>query len=172
MLTRLVGQDLLVAGAALHRIGVDGDGLVWLTECGLMPRDSVTDLIAQGRGTGLPVLAATTSGPAAAQLAELTNVVVMHRMADAAAARQLAAVAVGGEPLPPPEARGGAVPQAPRTDPDDPGRRSAGPAISLPGLSGLGDGEFLLAVKQPRRLVPRGRLVRTRIPGPRTREGA
>ena len=42
----------------------------------------------------------------------------------------------------------------------------------LPGLSGLGDGEFLLAVKQPRRLVPRGRLVRTRIPGPRTREGA
>ncbi len=167
MLTRLVGQDLLVAGAALNRIGVDGDGLVWLTECGLMPRDSVTDLIAQGRGTGLPVLAATTSGPAAAQLAELTNVVVMHRMADAAAARQLAAVAAGGEPLPPPEARGSAVPQAPRTDPGDPG-----PAISLSGLSGLGDGEFLLAVKQPRRVVPRGRLVRTRIPRLRAREGA
>ncbi len=167
MLTRLVGQDLLVAGAALNRIGVDGDGLVWLTECGLMPRDSVTDLIAQGRGTGLPVLAATTSGPAAAQLAELTNVVVMHRMADAAAARQLAAVAVGGEPLPPPEARGGAVPQAPRTDPGDPGS-----AVSLSGLSGLGDGEFLLAVKQPRRVVPRGRLVRTRIPRLRAREGA
>src|ERR1700683_2748259 len=92
-LPRLVGQDLLAAGAALHRIGVDGDGIVWLTECGLMPRDSVADLIAQGRGTGLPVLAATTSGPAAAQLAELTNVVVMHRMAAAAAARQLATAA-------------------------------------------------------------------------------
>jgi hypothetical protein len=173
MLTRLVGQDLLAAGTSLHRIGVDGDGLVWLTECGRMPRDSVTDLIAQGRGTGLPVLAATTSGPAAAQLAELTNVVVMHRMADATAARQLASVAVGGEPLPTTEARGGAVPQAPRTDPDDPGPAVSPPDLAkLPGLSGLGDGEFLLAVKQPRRLVPRGRLVRTRIPGPRTREGA
>ena len=106
MLTRLVGQDLLAAGAALRQIGVDGDGIVWLTECGLMSRDSVTDLIAQGRGTGLPVLAATTSGPAAAQLAELTNVVVMHRMADAASARQLAAAAGGGEPVPPPEAFG------------------------------------------------------------------
>ena len=114
MLTRLVGQDLLAAGASLHRIGVDGDGLVWLTECGRMPRDSVTDLIAQGRGTGLPVLAATTSGPAAAQLAELTNVVVMHRMADATAARQLASVAVGGEPAAAPggpRRRGPAGPQ-------------------------------------------------------------
>jgi hypothetical protein len=136
MLTRLVGQDLLAAGAALHRIGVDGDGIVWLTECGLMPRDSVADLIAQGRSTGLPVLAATTSGPAAAQLAELTNVVVMHRMADAAAARELAAA-------------------------DE---------VAVPDT--LGDGEFLLAVKQPRRVVPRARLVRSRIPGPRTRGGS
>ncbi len=159
MLTRLVGQDLLAAGAALHRIGVDGDGIVWLTECGLMPRDSVADLIAQGRGSGLPVLAATTSGPAAAQLAELANVVVMHRMADAAAARQLAAVAAaadGGEPLPPPPAR-------------SEGTASAG---SASGPDALGDGEFLLAVKQPRRVVPRARLVRSRIPGPRARGGS
>ena len=153
MLTRLVGQDLLAAGAALHRIGVDGDGIVWLTECGLMPRDSVADLIAQGRGTGLPVLAATTSGPAAAQLAELTNVVVMHRMADAAATRQLAAAAAAdvGEPLP----------VGPASGPD----QAVGPDT-------LGDGEFLLAVKQPRRVVPRARLVRTRIPGPRARGGS
>jgi hypothetical protein len=134
MLTRLVGQDLLAAGAALHRIGVDGDGIVWLTECGLMPRDSVADLIAQGRGTGLPVLAATTSGPAAAQLAELTNVVVMHRMADTSA--------------------------GPASGPDQ-----------MVGPDALGDGEFLLAVKQPRRVVPRARLVRSRIPGPRARGG-
>ncbi len=152
MLTRLVGQDLLAAGAALHRIGVDGDGIVWLTECGLMPRDSVADLIAQGRGTGLPVLAATTSGPAAAQLAELTNVVVMHRMADAAAARQLAAAAADG---------GVTAPADPASGPD----KAAGP-------DALGDGEFLLAVKQPRRVVPRARLVRTRIPGPRARGGS
>src|SRR5580704_17949585 len=34
MLTRLICEDLLAAGAALSRIGVDGDGLVWLPECG------------------------------------------------------------------------------------------------------------------------------------------
>jgi hypothetical protein len=85
MLTRLVGQDLLTAGAALHAIGVDGDGIVWLTECGSMPRSSVTELIARGPDAGLPVLATTTSAPAAAELAELTNVVVAHRMDQEAA---------------------------------------------------------------------------------------
>jgi hypothetical protein len=85
MLARLVCQDLLTASAALHRIGVDGDGIVWLTECGSMPRASVTDVIARGPGTGLPVLAATTSAPTAAELAELANVIVALRMADEAA---------------------------------------------------------------------------------------
>jgi hypothetical protein len=85
MLARLVCQDLLTAGAALHRIGVDGDGIVWLTECGPMPRGSVVDVIASGPGTGLPVLAATTSAPVAAEIAELANVVVALRMADEAA---------------------------------------------------------------------------------------
>jgi hypothetical protein len=124
MLTRLVCRDLLAAGAALHGIGVDGDGIVWLVECGAMPRSSVTELIARGPGAGLPVLAATTSAPAAAELAELTNVVLAHRMDDQAAPR------------------------------------------SLGGLSALRTGEFLLAVKDPRRLVPRAVFVRARIPAP------
>ena len=124
MLTRLVCQDLLTAGAALRGIGVGGDGVVWLAECGSMPRGSVTELIARGPGAGLPVLAATSFAPAAAELAELANVVVAHRM-DAAAA---------------------------------PG--------SLDGLSALRPGEFLLTVKNPRRLVPRADFVRARIPPP------
>jgi hypothetical protein len=124
MLTRLVCQDLLTAGAALRGIGVGGDGIVWLAECGSMPRGSVTELIARGPGAGLPVLAATTSAPAAAELAELTNVVVAHRMADEATPR------------------------------------------SLDGLSALRAGEFLLTVKNPRRLVPRAAFVRARIPSP------
>ena len=124
MLTRLVCQDLLTAGAALRGIGVGGDGIVWLAECGSMPRSSVTELIARGPGAGLPVLAATTSAPAAAELAELTNVVVAHRMEDQAAPR------------------------------------------SLDGLSALRAGEFLLMVKNPRRLVPRAAFVRARIPSP------
>ncbi len=124
MLTRLVCQDLLTAGAALRGIGVGGDGIVWLAECGSMPRSSVTELIARGPGAGLPVLAATTSAPAAAELAELTNVVVAHRMEDQTAPR------------------------------------------SLDGLSALRAGEFLLMVKNPRRLVPRAAFVRARIPSP------
>jgi hypothetical protein len=124
MLTRLVCQDLLTAGAALRGIGVGGDGIVWLAECGSMPRGSVTELIARGPGAGLPVLAATTSAPAAAELAELTNVVVAHRMEDQATPR------------------------------------------SLDGLSALRAGEFLLMVKNPRRLVPRAAFVRARIPSP------
>lgn len=80
MLTRLIGQDLLAAGAALSRIGVDGDGLVWLAGCGSMPRSSVTEMFKRGPEAGLPVLATTTSGPAAAELVSMANVVVAHRM--------------------------------------------------------------------------------------------
>jgi hypothetical protein len=56
-------------------------------------------MIARGPGTGLPVLAVTTFPQVATELAELTNVVVMHRMTDDDAARQLAEAA--GAPRPP-----------------------------------------------------------------------
>jgi hypothetical protein len=134
MLTRLICEDLLAAGSALNGIGVEADGLVWLPECGLLPRRPVTDMIARGPGTGLPVLAVTTVPQVAAELAELTNVVVIHRMTDAATARQLA------------EAAGAAV-----------------GAVGASGLP-LGEREFLLTVKNPQRLVPRAQLVRARIP--------
>jgi DNA-binding GntR family transcriptional regulator len=144
MLTRLVGQDLLAAGAALGGIGVDGDGIIWLTECGSLPRASVTEMITRGRGAGLPVLAGTNSAHVAADLADLVNVVVARRMDDAAAAQRLAATA-GADSVRPPE----------------PG---AGPHPAPTGLSALCAGEFLLAVKSPRRLVPRGLLVQARVP--------
>jgi hypothetical protein len=91
-------------------------------------------MIARGPGTGLPVLAVTTVPQVAAELAELTNVVVIHRLTDAATARQLA------------EAAGAAV-----------------GAVGASGLP-LGEREFLLTVKNPQRLVPRAQLVRARIP--------
>ncbi len=146
MLTRLVCQDLLAAGAALHGIGVDGDGMVWLAECGALPRQPVTEMIGRGPASGLPVLAATTSAQVAADLADLSNVVVACRMEDTAAARRLLG------PAPPPDQEAGAT----------------GPAA-------LRDGEFLLAVKNPPRLVPRGLLVPARVPQAGTRrawEGA
>ena len=84
MLTRLVGQDLLAAGVALHGIGVTGDGIVWLTECAALPRPPVAEMIARGRDTGLPVLADTSSAQVAADLADLVNVVVTLPMQDTA----------------------------------------------------------------------------------------
>ena len=156
MLTRLVCQDLLAAGAALNGIGVDGDGIVWLSECGALPRHAVTDMIARGPGTGLPVLAATTSAPVAADLADLVNVVVAYRMDDAAVARRLS------------EVTGAAAPAGPGrpAEPDvsaSPGAK-AGPVAGAVDLSALRPGEFHLAVKNPQRLVPRGLLVRARVP--------
>src|SRR5580704_18318285 len=112
MLTRLVCQDLLAAGAALNGIGVDGDGIIWLSECGSVPRHSVADMIARGSSTGLPVLAATTSAPVAADLADLVNVVVAYRIDDAAATRRLSEVTGATAPAGParPEPGKGASP--------------------------------------------------------------
>jgi hypothetical protein len=78
--------------------------------------------------------------------------VVAYRMDDAAAAGRLsevtsaAALAGPGRPLAP----GASV--------------GPGPVAGAADLSALRDGEFLLAVKNPRRLVPRGLLVRARVP--------
>ena len=144
MLTRLVCQDLLAAGAALNGIGVDGDGIIWLAECGALPRPPVSEMIARGRDTGLPVLAATTSAQVAADLADMVNVVVAHRTQDTAMAARLASIA-----------------------PDPVEERDPAMAGTLgPGSpAALRDGEFLLAVKHPPRLVPRGLLVRARVTG-------
>jgi hypothetical protein len=170
MLTRLVGQDLLAAGTALHGIGVDADAVVWLAECGAMPRAAVTDMIARGPAVGLPVLATTTSARAAAELAELTNVVVIHRVTEAATAHQLAAVTGAADPLPPAQ---GFLTAGNPAEPAGPGV-SAGPGfppVTRAGyLSALQDCEFVLAVKNPRRLVPCACLVRARIP-PSARPG-
>jgi hypothetical protein len=178
MLTRLICQDLLSAGAALHGIGVGGDGIVWLAECGSMPRTAVTGMIARGPETGLPVLATTTSAQAAADLAGLANVVVAHRVNDTAAAQQIAAdVGLRFPPLSAgsryPESAAGFLHQVEPGYPVDPGypvgpaKRAGlwpGPAAAVGGVSALRDGEFLLAVKDPFRVVPRGLLVRARIP--------
>ena len=167
MLCRLVGQDLLAAGSALNRIGVDGDGLVWLAECGSMPRRPVTDMIAHGAQAGLPVLATTTAAPVAADLASLVNVVVAHQLDAAAAARLLAALGLSS--LEPPAlagATGGGPP-----DPASPGMSRTEPASSPAQLSTLGPGEFLLAVRNPPRVVPHGRAVRARVPALRHGHG-
>ncbi|HET9972742.1 MAG TPA: hypothetical protein VFQ68_31215 [Streptosporangiaceae bacterium] len=155
MLDRLICQDLLRAGATRDGTSegdADGDGLIWLSECAALPRQAVTSLIARGRPAGLPVLAATTSAPVAADLADLVNVVIAHRMADgaavpwatdgAAASREAGGVTASW-------AAGGAA--ASRL------AAAADPAT-------LRDGEFVMAVRDPPRLVPSGLLVPARVP--------
>ena len=93
MLTRLICQDLLAAGPVRNGTGADGNGLIWLAECAALARQPVSDLIARGRAAGLPVLAATTSAPVAAGLADLVNVVLALRMADAESGAQAAGLA-------------------------------------------------------------------------------
>src|ERR1035441_297950 len=180
MLTRLVCQDLLAAGAALSAIDVEGDGIIWLAECGSLPRQAVTDLIARGPGTGVPVLAATTSPQAAAELAELTNVVVAHRMTDAATARQLAAAVGADGPARPPGDSGDGAQLTPGPAADATplaALRAGGVLLAVqhpqrlgrappPPLAAPRDGEFLLAVKHPKRLVWPAQLVRARVPLP------
>jgi hypothetical protein len=176
MLTRLICQDLLAAGDALNGIGIDGDGIVWLAECGSLPRPSVAGLIARGQGTGLPVLAGTTSAQVAVDLADLVNVMVAHRTDDTAAARRLSAVAAAAAPAGPARPLDPGQPPDPGRPPDrgrapdlgadqNPGANPGlGPAVPAVDLSVLRDGEFLLAVKNPRRLIPRGLVVRARVP--------
>jgi hypothetical protein len=156
MLARLVGQDLLAAGEALHRMGVDGDGIIWLTECGSMPASSVTDMIARGPDTGLPVLAVTTAAHVAAELAELTNVLVVHQMTDESAARQLLLLAAA-------DPTGCPDPVLPGAGPGSAADPWSAPSAAAADPSSLRDGEFLLAVKNPPRLVPRAVAVRARI---------
>ncbi|HEX5299211.1 MAG TPA: hypothetical protein VFW50_19680 [Streptosporangiaceae bacterium] len=146
MLDRLICQDLLRTGATRDGTpegDADGDGLIWLSECAALPRQAVTRLIARGRSAGLPVLAATTSAPVAADLADLVNVVIAHRMADGAAVPWVADGAAASR-----EAGGTAASRLPA---------AADPAT-------LRDGEFVMAVRDPPRLVPSGLLVPARVP--------
>ena len=80
MLTRLICQDLLTVGAALRGLGVDGDGI---GVAGRLRLDAARRRHRDDHprpGGRRPVLATATAGPAAAELAELANVVVAHRM--------------------------------------------------------------------------------------------
>jgi hypothetical protein len=127
-------------GRNLRRIGVDGDGLVWIPGCDSLPAAALAPLI-RGGAVGLPVLMTTTSAAAARELAGLVGVVIIHRLADPTAAADLAGVAG----------------QAGQAAAAGQGRRPAP----------LAAGEFMLAVHAPRRRqVERGRLVPARLPAP------
>jgi hypothetical protein len=80
-------------GENLRRIGVDGDGLVWIPGCDSLPPAALVPLISAGGAVGLPLLMTTTSAAVARELAGLVGVVLIHRLADPTAAAELAALA-------------------------------------------------------------------------------
>ncbi len=89
--------------ASLGRIGVDGDGLIWVTGGERLPAQAVARLIGDGRAAGLGVLIGTSSPVAAAELARLVDALLILRIGDPRLAATLAASAcgepgVGGQP--------------------------------------------------------------------------
>jgi hypothetical protein len=86
-----------VLGRNLRRIGVDGDGLIWVPGCDSLPVAALVPLIGGG-AAGLPVLMTTTSTAAARELAGLVGALLIHRLADPAATADLAALVGLGRP--------------------------------------------------------------------------
>jgi len=148
MLNRLVCQDLLRLAASLRVAGGCGDGVIWLAGCQAVPERTFADLVAAGPPADLAVVATTASAPAACTLAEYTNALVVHRTTDPVAARGLAAAVAPRLPAPVPGTGTVAV--------------EAPPVVTADDLLRLGEDEFVLAVRSPRRLVPRALAVRAR----------
>jgi hypothetical protein len=148
MLNRLVCQDLLRLAASLRVAGGHGDGVIWLVGCQAIPERMFAELVAGGPAAGLAILATTTSAPAARALAEYPNALVVHRMTDPTAARGLA---------------GAVSPRLPASvGPGSATAVEAPPVVTADDLLCLREDEFLLAVRSPRRLVPRALVVRAR----------
>ena len=147
-MTRLVLADVAALGDDLRRIGVDGDGLVWLHGMDSPPA-ALGRLVTGGTAAGLPVLVSAAE-QAAPDIASLVNGVLMHKLADAATAASLAPRT--GSTLSPASPAGGQE-LVPR------------PAVPAQTLLSLAHGRFALVVNSPRyRLVRLGQLVPARLP--------
>jgi hypothetical protein len=178
-IARVVASDILGAGAELRRIGVEGDGIVWLCGCENLPAQMIANLVSGGAASGLPVLATTTSARSAAELAGLMNTLVIHQLTDVEVARSLAGrtgqrlVPAASPGLPAPAALSGAAASGAA-----PG--GASPAGDLPAFVArpvvgpqeirmLRPLEFFLVVNGPRpRLVELAQALPARLPGPAT----
>ncbi|HEY3686403.1 MAG TPA: hypothetical protein VGL93_25440 [Streptosporangiaceae bacterium] len=170
----LIVQDVLALGQELRRIGVAGDGLVWVDEAEPVGTDALVDLAAHGRDAGLATVL-TTSGVPQDRLVDAVGTQIVHRTADRGLAARFAAMCgerlVPGEPDQPPGGQGAAVVPPPYGQggygqAPQPGfaRR---PVIAVDEFADRAPGEFTLIVAAPRRrLVPLARTVRSRIAAP------
>ena len=190
-IARLVVADILALGDDLRRLEIDGDAVLVLCGCEKLPAEIVSRLVDSGAAAGLPVVATTTSGPAAAGLAEVFGTLVIHRLAAAdaqvagsaganpgapASAAAILAARTGTRLLPAAlvAAQPGSAPAAGGADGGGPRRGLAGtlglvpqPVVPVRALLSLGTGRFTVAVGKPRpRLVPLGQTIPARLPHP------
>jgi hypothetical protein len=191
----LVIHDVLAVCAELRRIGVPGDGLVWLDQCGGVAPPALAELVSRGAAAGLPALLTTTAAGRAQPLAQQVNVLLLHRLTDPAVAERFAGLT--GEKLAPASgadlmadstlrmtaaaaAGSRSRPAAPDGPPDGEYDPQFGvlsqlgpfglvrrPVVAAQSLSRLGNGEHVLIVQRPQhRVVTLGLTVPSRIPRP------
>jgi hypothetical protein len=161
--------DITVLSAGLRRIGVDGDGLIWVTGGERLPKSAVAALIGDGRAAGLAVVIGTASAEAAAGLAGLVAALLVHRISDPFLASALGLAGVTGIPPGASGRRRSAGGRRPDAGGMPPGPDELAPSPTPSGsvVLSLGRAEFVLVVNgPPRRLVTRGRLVPARLPRP------
>ena len=163
---------LTALGATLRRIGVDGDGLVWVPSAERLPAQVLAALVSDGAAAGLPVLAGAVSPEAAGQLAGLVGALLVHRLTDRDLADRLAARA-GTRLLPAAVAAARAGQRFPAPAGQSPAGQPAEtqafltpcPAIAPQALLSLRPAEFVLVASVPRRrVIAQSRLVPARLP--------
>ena len=172
-----LAADVAALGARLRRIGVDGDGLVWVPAAERLPAPVLAALARDGAAAGLPVLAGAESPAAAAALAGTVGALLVHRVTDRDLADRLAAAtgtrllpaaiaaARTGQPFP--AAAGQSYSQPAGQLAEQPTALTPCPVIEPRALLTLRPGEFVLVASVPRRrLVAQGRLVPARLPRP------
>jgi len=158
----LAASRLTALGASLHRIGVDGDGLVWVPAAERLPAQVLAALVSDGVAAGLPVLAGAVSPAAAGRLAGLVGALLVHRVTDRGLADGLA-TRMGTRLLPAAVAAARAAQSLPA--PAQQAVLTPCPVIEARALLSLRPAEFVLVTPSPRRRAATlCRLVPARLP--------
>jgi hypothetical protein len=186
IIASLVARDT----AGLCQAGLGGDGLAWFSQCESADPQALADLVAAGSGAGLATVLTTTSAAAAGRLVGQAGVLVVHQLADATVASQLAGLTglrlVPAGPGPGGRMTAGPLPAAPQlAAPPLSALPLTSPALAAPALAAppgadwapvvtgeamcaLPAGEFVLIRRgTPDRVVARAVSVPARIPGRR-----
>lgn len=145
----LVARDVVGLAGELRRIGVDGDGLVWVDGYPPLGAEIAAELLGRGRKAGLPAMltAPADSYFPAERLLDLAGVYLIHRMNDPAGAEKASRLAG--------ETAGADDVSASETDPASPADAGKRPVVTPAAIQGLADGRFVLVVKSPKhRVVP------------------